>query len=108
MAGLLFVLAVPFHLIAQSSAVPAAGKKSDATAKQEFSQEPWIYEYRHAAMRYEDDGSGTREVQARVRVQTPAGLNSAGQLVFEYNALDEQVEIRSVRVLKPDGTIVTA
>jgi len=108
MAGLLFVLAVPFHLIAQSSAVPAVGNKSDATAKQDFSQEPWIYEYRHAAMRYENDGSGTREVQARVRVQTAAGLNSAGQLVFEYNALDEQVEIRTVRVLKPDGTIVTA
>ena len=55
-------------------------------------------------MRYENDGSGTREVHARVRVQTPAGLNSGGQLVFQYNALDEQVEIRSVRVIKPDGT----
>ena len=79
MAGLLFVLAVPFHLIAQSSAVPAVGNKSDATAKQDFSQEPWIYEYRHAAMRYENDGSGTREVQARVRVQTAAGLNSRSE-----------------------------
>jgi tetratricopeptide (TPR) repeat protein len=108
MAILLFVLAVPFHLIAQSTAVPAAVKKSDATAKLDFSQEPWIYEYRHAAMRYENDGSGTREERARVHVQTPAGLNSAGQLIFQYNGLDEHVEIRSVRVLKPDGTIVTA
>jgi tetratricopeptide (TPR) repeat protein len=108
MAVLLFVLAVPFHLIAQSSAVPAAGTKSDATTKQDFSQEPYVYEYIHASMRYENDGSGTREVQARVRVQTPAGLNSAGQLIFQYNALDEQVEIRSVRVLKPDGSTVTA
>jgi tetratricopeptide (TPR) repeat protein len=108
MAILLFVLAVPYDLIAQSSGAPTAANKSDSTAKQDFSQEPWIYEYRHAAMRYENDGSGTREVHARLRVQTPAGLNSAGQLIFQYNAVDEQVEIRSVRVLKPDGTIVTA
>ena len=108
MAILLFVLALPHYVTAQSSAAPAAGNKSESTAKQDFSQEPWIYEYRHVAMRYENDGSGTREVHARVHVQTPAGLNSAGQLIFEYNALDEQVEIRSVRVLKPDGTIVTA
>ncbi len=107
MAVLLFVLAVPCHLNAQSSAAPAASK-SDSTAKQDFSQQPWIYEYRRAAMRYENDGSGTREVHARVRVQTAAGLNSAGQLIFQYNALDEQVEIRSVRVLKPDGTVITA
>ena len=108
MAVLLFVLAVPCQLSAQSSATSTADSKSDTTAKQDFSREPWIYEYRHAAMRYENDGSGTREVHARVRVQTPAGLNSGGQLVFQYNALDEQVEIRSVRVIKPDGTTVTA
>ncbi|MGB0034247.1 MAG: DUF3857 domain-containing protein [Candidatus Acidiferrales bacterium] len=59
-------------------------------------------------MRYENDGSGTREIRSRIRVHTPAGLTAAGQLVFEYNAVDEQVEIRSVRVLKPDGTVVTA
>jgi tetratricopeptide (TPR) repeat protein/transglutaminase-like putative cysteine protease len=108
MAILLFVLAVPFHLIAQSSTVAAAGNKSDSTTKQDFSQEPYVYEYRHAAMRYENDGSGTREVRARVHVQTPAGLNAAGQLIFQYNALNEQVEIRSVRVLKADGSSVTA
>ena len=59
-------------------------------------------------MRYENDGTGTREVRARIRVQTPAGLNSAGQLIFQYNAVNEQVEIRNVRVLKSDGNIVTA
>jgi tetratricopeptide (TPR) repeat protein len=67
-----------------------------------------VYEFIHALMRYENDGSGTREVRARMRVQTPAGLNSAGQLIFQYNAIDEQVEIRSVRVLKLDGNVVAA
>jgi tetratricopeptide (TPR) repeat protein len=108
MAVLLFVLAVPNCVIAQHTAAPAAGNNSDSTAEQDFSQEPYVYEYIHTAMRYENDGSGTREVRARLRVQTPAGLNSAGQLIFQYNALDEQVEIRSVQVLKPGGTIVRA
>jgi tetratricopeptide (TPR) repeat protein len=59
-------------------------------------------------MRYENDGSGIREVRSRIRVQTQAGLSIAGQLVFEYNAFDEQMDVRSVRVVKKDGSIVTA
>jgi tetratricopeptide (TPR) repeat protein len=108
MVVLLFVLAVAHYVIAQSSTAPAVGNKSDSSAKQDFAQEPFIYEYLHASMRYESDGSGTREVRARLRVQTPAGLNSAGQLIFQYNSVNEQVEIRSVRVLKSDGNVVAA
>jgi Domain of Unknown Function with PDB structure (DUF3857) len=59
-------------------------------------------------MRYENDGSGTREVRSRIRVQTTAGLTVAGQLVFQYNATDEQINVRSVRILNKDGSIVTA
>ena len=71
MAVLLFVLAVPCELSAQSSATTTADSKSDTTAKQDFSREPWIYEYPHAAMRYENDGSGTREVHARFACKRP-------------------------------------
>jgi tetratricopeptide (TPR) repeat protein len=108
MAILLFVLAVPFHLPAQSSQAASSGNKSDSKVQQNFSQEPIVCEYVHASMRYENDGSGTREVRARLRVQTPAGLNSAGQLIFQYSSVNEQVEIRSVRVLKSDGNVVAA
>jgi len=45
-------------------------------------------EYIQEFMRYENDGSGTRELKSRIRVQTNAGLTAAGQLVFQYNALD--------------------
>jgi hypothetical protein len=108
MAVLLLVLAVPCYAVAQSADALVGGSKSDPTATQGFSKEPYVYEYVHAAMRYENDGSGSREVRARLRVQTPAGLSSAGQLIFQYNAVDEQVEIRSVRVLKSDGNVVAA
>ena len=107
-AVLFLLLAAPFPVPAQSSAAPAAGDKSGSKASADFSREPAVFDYVHVTMRYEDSGSGTREIRSRIRVQTPAGLTVAGQLVFEYNAADEQVEIRSVRVLKPDGSIVTA
>lgn len=65
------------------------------------------YESLRAQMRYENDGNGSRETRGRIRVQNDAGLALAGQLVFNYNAENETVEIRSVRVLKSDGTVVT-
>jgi tetratricopeptide (TPR) repeat protein len=105
---LLGALVFPIHSPSQSpgSAPPTA--KSGSEAKPDFSQEPVVYESIHESMRYENDGSGTRELSSRVRVQSTAGLSIAGQLVFEYNALDEELEVKSVRVLKKDGSIVTA
>ncbi|HXZ13640.1 MAG TPA: DUF3857 domain-containing protein [Candidatus Sulfotelmatobacter sp.] len=59
-------------------------------------------------MQYESDGTGSREIRARLRVQSPSGLTKAGNLVFNYGAANEKIEIRSVRVVKPDGKVVTA
>ena len=101
-------LLLPTRSPAQASPPSSEAPKSVSESKQDFSQEPVIYESIHEFMRYENDGSGFREFRSRVRVQSPAGLNIAGQLVFQYNAADEQLEVRSVRVLKSDGTIVTA
>ena len=105
---LLLLTAVPTRLPAQSSATPSLVlEKSSSQTRTDFSQEPAIYEYLRASMRYENDGSGTREIRARIRVQTKAGLNVAGQLVFDYNAVDEQLDAPSVRVIKRDGGVVT-
>jgi len=59
-------------------------------------------------MRYEKDGTGVRDTTARIRVQTAAGLPRVGQLVLDYNAANEKIEIRSVKVIKPDGSTITA
>jgi hypothetical protein len=71
----------------------AVGNNSAADTKADFSQEPVVFEYIHESMRYEIDGSGVRETQAKIRVQTNAGLNFTGQLAFNSNAADEQLEI---------------
>jgi len=89
----------------QSTNSQTSESKSDATR---YSGEPVVYEFIHHDLRYENDGSGTADLHGRIRVLTPAGLERAGQLVFDYNAANEKVEIRSVRIEKPDGTFVTA
>ena len=105
----LFVLLFSLSLPAQAPVAPSAPAESKSFAsKPDYSKEPAIYEFRHASMRYENDGSSVREVTGRIRVQTAAGLAFAGQLVFPYTAVDEEVEIRGVRVLKPDGSIITS
>jgi tetratricopeptide (TPR) repeat protein len=79
-----------------------------STAVPDFSQEPYLYESVRGTLRYENDGTGVREIKARLHVQTPAGLDKVGQLVFEYNAANERIDTLSVRVIKPDGSIITA
>src|SRR5207302_9993649 len=53
-------------------------------------------------------GTGRKETIARVRVQSEAGVEQWGQVVFGYNSANERVEIPYVRVLKKDGSVVTA
>jgi tetratricopeptide (TPR) repeat protein len=94
----------------QSSDSQASDPKASANKPgiADYSHEPIVYEYLHHELRYENDGTGTLDIHGRIRVQTPAGLTKAGQLVFNYNAANEKIEVRSVRVEKPDGTVVNA
>ena len=96
-----------FQLRTDYCGARSAVNDREVDTKPDFSQEPVVFEYIHESMRYESDGSGVAETQSRIRVQTTAGLNFAGQLAFSYNASDEQTEVRSVRVLKKDGSTVT-
>lgn len=89
---------------AKASADRPSPEATEST--RDFSQEALIYQSIHTRISYENDGSGVRETRARLQVQTQSGLTHAGQLIFPYNAENETVELRSVRVVKPDGTVV--
>ena len=58
--------------------------------------------------RFENDGTGRRELFARIKVQSEAGVQQWGQVVVGYNSANEKIEIPSVRVLKADGSVVAA
>ena len=77
-------------------------------ALKDYSQEPFVIERYHTTARFENDGTNHRDLTVRIRVQTDSGVQQLGELVFGYNSGNEQMEVRSVRVLKPDGTVVHA
>jgi Flp pilus assembly protein TadD/transglutaminase-like putative cysteine protease len=82
----------------------AAQKQSPA----DYSQEPYVIEQYVTTARLENDGTGERVLTVRVRVQSDAGVQQLGELVFGYNSANEQMDIRYVRVKKTDGSVVTA
>lgn len=102
------LLVAALSLLVAASSSGQSPAPTPATAPADFSQEPVIYESIHSRVRYENDGTGAREGHVRLRVQTAAGLERAGQLVFNYNAENEEIEIRKVEVRKPDGSIIAA
>ncbi len=55
---------------------------------------------------FEADGTGTRETELAVRIQSQAGVQALGVLSFAYLSSNENVEFDYIRVRKPDGIVV--
>lgn len=81
---------------------------SEKDKSPDYSQEAFIIEQLKMIHRYEKDGRGQRELSLRVKVQSDAGVERFGQLIFGYTSANERLDIDFVRVRKADGTIVTA
>ncbi len=77
-------------------------------AKHDYSQEAFVVEQYRTTLRFESDGTGRKETVMRIRVQSEAGVQQWGQIQFGYNSANERVEIGYVRVVKADGSIITA
>lgn len=110
---LIGLLALSTICAAQQSPSPAAPAESTVTSPEqkhasEYPQEPFIVEKYSTTARYENDGTGERDLTVRMRVQSDAGVQQLGELVFGYNSANEQMEAHYVRVRKADGTIVSA
>src|ERR1700751_4090632 len=99
--GLLLVLACSSAL-ASPQAPPTPPTATD------YAQEPFLIEKYYSTARFEDDGTGERDLNVSIRVQSDAGLQALGELVFGYSDANEKMDIRSVVVHKADGTNVTA
>jgi tetratricopeptide (TPR) repeat protein/transglutaminase-like putative cysteine protease len=91
---------------APTRAAPAA--QSANTPEAAYPQEPFVIEQFYTTARFEDDGTSDRDVAVRIRVQSDAGVQQLGELVFGFSSANEQMDVRYVRVRKPDGTVVTA
>lgn len=98
-------------LLLAGVALSSAYAQSPATAKPapstpDFSKEAYVIESLDSRIDEQEDGTGTREVAAQIRVLADAGVKAFAVLNFTYTSANENVEIDYVRVRKPDGTVV--
>jgi Flp pilus assembly protein TadD len=95
----------------QPPSAPAPTQAAAASQKLtpgDYSQEAFVVEKYSTTARFENDGTSERDLSVRIRVQSDAGVQQFGELVFGYNSGNEQMEVRSARVHKPNGSVVTA
>ena len=89
-----------------SAAVQSGPAQSSAAG--DYSQEPYVVEQYRQTMRYENDGTGREQLDARIRIVSESGVQALGQIKIGYSALSDKLDIVYVRVHKPDGTVITA
>ena len=77
-----------------------------AESKPDYSKEAFVIEEDNSHIVFENDGTSTREVNSRVRIQSDAGVQRYSVLPFFYENAPESLDIAYVRVRKPDGTVV--
>ncbi len=96
----------------QTQGTPAPTQKPEPAqpnpTKKEHADEAFVLEKLITRAHFENDGTGRRETELRILVQSEAGVQQLGQLGFGYNSASEELVIEYVRVLKGDGTVVTA
>jgi hypothetical protein len=67
---------------------------------------PSDFELLRTRYRFENDGTGRREVTARIRILNKMGALQRSEMTFDYKPFSEKMEIPYVRVAKKDGSIV--
>src|SRR5579863_3404216 len=108
--NILFALFLAANSLAQQTvpAPPAPKASGPADSTFDYSQEAFVVEKARTSYTFENDGTGKRELYVRVKVQSEAGVQQLGQVIFGYSSANERVEIPYVRVLKADGSTITA
>ncbi|HEY4740149.1 MAG TPA: DUF3857 domain-containing protein [Candidatus Acidoferrales bacterium] len=98
--------------LSAKSDAPAQSKTAPESAKPDhppdYSNEPFVIEEYSTVVRFENDGTGERTLDVRALVQNDTGVKRLSELVFGYDAANEQAGVRFLRVKHSDGTAVTA
>ena len=91
----------------QTGTTPASKPEPAKEKQPDYSQEAVIIEKYKIIHRFEKEGTGRRELTLRVKIQSDAGVQHFGQLVFPYTSANEKFNIDQLHVLKSDGTVVS-
>ena len=111
---LLAVCAAP--LLAQAPVITPAGDpsvRSDsiyrlAVDPKDYPDEPYVYLLDDGVVRLEADGRGTRTFRQVVQILTQQAAEQFGEQVFSYSSSREKLTINWLRVVRPDGSVVSA
>src|ERR1700677_3970109 len=90
------------EVLAQAPTSPPPAPKTNSAN----SQEAAVFDRILNRVRFENDGTEVSETEAVIRIQSQAGVEEFGQLVFGYSSATEKLEVEYVRVRKPDGQVV--
>jgi tetratricopeptide (TPR) repeat protein/transglutaminase-like putative cysteine protease len=101
-ATLLSAQNLPAGAAQDQAKAPAPTAKAEPSG--EYTDEATVVEKLRREFRWNTDGTGTSTVTARIRVQTQAGVQQLGQLVWGYNSANEKLDIKYLRVSNPDGS----
>src|SRR5271157_843094 len=100
--GFLLVCSLVCSMSADALAQAAPSSKPKANNAEEAAVFERILNRAH----FENDGTEVSETEAVIQIQSQAGVEEFGQLVFGYSSATEKLEVEYVRVRKPDGQVV--
>lgn len=80
-----------------SVAAPAVAQSPSAPADGDLG---FVITRRNLVIRMAPDGTGRIDLQARIAIQSQAGVSALGELKFDYDSSTEHFEVDSVEVLK--------
>jgi tetratricopeptide (TPR) repeat protein len=105
--GLIFATSQPVH--AQTAGNPASTTANQgARSAPPSSAPPFTIELYSTKARFENDGTGERRLDVRIRVQSDAGAQALHSLSFDYNSDYETFSLAFLRIKKADGSVVEA
>jgi tetratricopeptide (TPR) repeat protein/transglutaminase-like putative cysteine protease len=93
-------------LVCLTTANALAQAAASSTQKTNNAEEAAVFDRIFNRVHFENDGTEVSETEAVVRIQSQAGVEEFGQLVFGYSSATEKLEVEYVRVHKPNGQVV--
>jgi tetratricopeptide (TPR) repeat protein len=100
--GPFFVSVVP----ARQSPAAASAQSPERTDLSSFAKEAMVIQDLQVKVRFESDGKTVYDTSLRAKIQSESAVRDNGLLAFSYFASNESLDIKYVRVRKPDGTLV--
>jgi len=104
--GLLFSCSLVCLVVCSMTASSRAQAPTSSKQKTNNAEEAAVFDRILNRVHFENDGTEVSETEAVVRIQSQAGVEEFGQLVFGYSSATEKLEVEYVRVRKPDGQVV--